>query len=220
MPPVTDMMKRFVFLLLALALLALPGCHNEMDDLLGTWQAKIDVSHVLLERLEDQCPGITGELSLERLAVVVELTFYADSTYRAQLNTASVTAACQAATPAIESAIWAYWENLYAQQAPGASLEAYLAELKVTRRELLDEVMGDTLAQELLLDIALQEEGQFSVSKGKLRFSTDLAESPEEESYHTYRVSGKSLTVSPGSYASEAADSYYHTKLPLKFTKK
>lgn len=220
MPPVTDMMKRLFICILALALLVLPGCHNEMDDLLGTWQAEIDVKHILLDRLEDQCPGITGDLALERLPVSVELTFYADGTFRAQLNTASVTAACQQATPAIEDTIWAYWENLYAQQASGASLEAYLAQLKVTRRELLDEVMGDTLAQELLLDIGLQEEGQFAVSKGKLRFSADLAESPEEESYHTYRVSGKSLTVNPGSYASEAADSFYHTKLPLKFTRK
>lgn len=213
------MIKRFLFGLLALALLLLPGCHNEMDDLLGVWQAEIDVKHMLLSRLEKECPGLSNVIAIEKLPVTVELAFYADGTYQVQLDQQSVVDVCREAEPAVEQGIWDYWRNLYAAQVLGGDLEAYLQRLGVSRQELMEEVMGDTLAQELILELGLSREGCFAVEKGKLRFSSSLEETPDEESYHIYKVKGKTLTVWPGEYASSQDESYYGEKLPLTFQK-
>lgn len=212
-------MKRFLFGILALVLLVLPGCHNEMDDVLGEWRAELDIKDVLLARLEKECPGISNVIAIERLPVTVKLAFYADGTYQAQLDQQSVQDACQEAFPALEQGIWDHWRNLYAAQAPGGDLEAYLQSLGVTRQELMAEVLGDTLTQELILQIGLSREGCFTVEKGKLRFSESLEDTPDEESYHLYKVKGKTLTIRPGQYASSRDESYYAEKLPLTFQK-
>lgn len=214
------MMKRFLIVFLAAVLLVLPGCHNEMDDLLGTWNSELDIKDVLFTRLERECPGISNAIAIDKLPVTVELAFYADGTYQVQLDQQSVYDACKAAYSALEQGIWDYWLNLYARQAPGGDLEAYLQSLGVTRQELMREVIGDTLAQELILEIALSQEGSFAVEKGKLRFSASLEETPDKESYHTYKVKGKTLTIQPGQYASSRDESYYMEKLPLTFRKK
>lgn len=213
------MMKRILIGFLAVVLLILPGCSNEMDDLLGVWHAELDIKHVLFSRLEEECPGLSNVVAIEEFPVTVELAFYADGTYQVQLDQQSVSNACDAATPAIEQGIWDYWRNLYAAQAPGGDLEVYLQSLGVTREELMREVMGDTLAQELIIQIGLSQEGSFTVEKGKLRFSDSLEELPAEESYHTYQVKGKTLTIRPGEYAASREDSYYNEKLPLNFQK-
>ena len=83
----------------------------------------------------------------------------------------------------------------------------------------MEEVLGDALAQELILEIGLSLEGNFTVEKGKLRFSRSLEEAPEEESFHTYRVKGKTLTINPGEYSSSRDESFYAEKLPISFQK-
>lgn len=213
------MMKRFLFGLLAAVLLILPGCSNEMDDLLGQWNAQIDVKDVLLSRLEKECPGLSNVIAMEELPATVKLEFYADGTYQVQLDQQSVQAACQEAMPVLEQGIWDYWRNLYAQKAPGGDLQAYLQSLGVTRQELMEEVLGDTLAQELIIEIGLSQEGNFSVEKGKIRFSQSLEDEPAEESYHTYKINGKTLTIYPGKYESSRDEEYFKKTLPLQFRK-
>lgn len=213
------MAKRFLIGLLAAILLIFPGCHKEIDDVLGQWRAELDIKTVLFQRLEKECPGISNVMAIEKLPVTLVLTFYADGTYQAQLDQQSVFDACQEAMPALEQGIWDHWRNLYARQAPGGDLETYLQSLGVTRQELMEEVLGDTLAQELILEIGLSQEGNFTVEKGKLRFSRSLEEAPEEESFHTYRVKGKTLTISPGEYSFSQDESYYAEKFPLSFQK-
>ena len=213
------MIKRVLIGLLVVVLLVFPGCHKEIDDVLGEWRAELDIKAVLFDRLERECPGISNVMAIEKLPAIVVLTFYADGTYQAQLDQQSVFDACQEVMPALEQGIWDHWRNLYVAQAPGGDLEAYLQSLSVTRQELMEEVLGDTLAQELILEIGLSREGNFTVEKGKLRFSQSLEDAIEEENYHTYRIKGKILTVSPGEYSSSRAESYYAEKLPLSFQK-
>lgn len=213
------MIKRVLIGLLVVVLLVFPGCHKEIDDVLGEWRAELDIKAVLFDRLERECPGISNVMAIEKLPAIVVLTFYADGTYQAQLDQQSVFDACQKVMPALEQGIWDHWRNLYVVQAPGGDLEAYLQSLGVTRQELMEEVLGDTLAQELILEIGLSREGNFTVEKGKLRFSQSLEDAIEEESYHTYRIKGKILTISPGEYSSSRAESYYAEKLPLSFQK-
>lgn len=212
-------MKRLFILFLAAALLLLPGCHSEMDALLGTWRVELDMKDVLLQRLEEECPGIRDTMAIESLPVTLELTFYADSTYQAQVNQESVQSACESVIPDLEQGIWEYWSGLYNAQNPGGDLESYLQTLGVTRRELMEEVMGESLADELLIQMNLREEGRFSVEDGKLRFSSALGAEPEKESYHTCQVKGKTLTIKPGEYATQADEAFYSKKLPLVFGK-
>ncbi len=205
---------------MTLALLVLPGCRSEMDDLLGAWQAQLDISQVLAQYLEEQCPGIVDTMALDALPVTLELSFYADGTYQAQLDQESVHAAVQAARASLEQGIWDYWVSLYRQKHPGGDLDAYLQGLGVTRQELLDEVIGQSLSQELILRLDIFEEGQFSIEDGKLRFSPSLAAEPEKESWHTCLVKGNALTINPGEYENEKDASFYGKALPLSFQKK
>lgn len=212
-------MKRFLIAILALAVLLLPGCHNEMDALMGTWQVKLDAKDMLMQRLEQECPGIGDSVHIGSLPVTLELTFYADSTYQAQVDGESVKTACEGVIPALEQGIWEYWRGLYEAQNPGGDLEGYLQSLGVSRRELIAEVIGDTLAEELILQMDIREEGRFSAEGGKLRFFASPGAEPDEESYHTYRVSGKTLTLQPGKYAKESDRARYEKALPLVFEK-
>ncbi len=213
-------MKKLWIVILALALLVLPGCHSEMDDLLGTWQTELNIREVLAERLEAECPGIGDTVFIEALPVTLELTFYADGTYQAQLDPQSVHTAGQAIRPALEQGIWDYWVSRYRQKNPGGDLEAYLETLQVTRQELLDEVMGEYLSQELILQLDIFEEGQFSIEDGKLRFSQNLSDGPEKESWHSCHIKGNALTINPGEYENQRDASFYGKALPLTLWKK
>ncbi len=213
-------MKKLWFILLALALFVLPGCHNEMDDLMGSWQVELDRKDLLLQRLEQECPGIDECMALEALTVTVELTFYADGTYQAQVDQQSVRNACDALRPSLEQGIWDYWCALYRQKNPEDSLETYVQSLGVTRQELMDEVLGDTLPQELILQMDMREEGRFSVKDGKLRFSASADVEPDKQSWHRYQVKGKKLTIKPGEYPGEQETAWYQEVLPLVLQKK
>lgn len=200
-------------------MLLLPGCRSELDALLGTWCVELDIQDVLMQRLEEECPGICDTIAIDSMPVMVELTFYADSTYQAQVNQESVYSACEGVMPALEQGIWEYWCALYSAQNISGDLEGYLQALGVTRRELMEEVMGDTLAQELILELDIREEGRFSIEDGKLRFTSSLDTEPEKESCHFYQIQGKTLTIKPGEYARQTDAEYYGKVLPLVFEK-
>ena len=69
------MAKRFLIGLLAAILLIFPGCHKEIDDVLGQWRAELDIKTVLFQRLEKECPGISNVMAIEKLPVTLVLTF-------------------------------------------------------------------------------------------------------------------------------------------------
>lgn len=208
-------MKRIFTWLLILAALVLTGCRAEADALMGSWYAQVDVQQVLDRRLERESPEFASQVAPGAFPVTVVLSFYADGTYQAGIDPESVDAACRDYTARVEAGLWQYLQQLHALQGLDMTLEQYLQSLGITREELMEEVIGESLAQELLLELGVREEGWFALKKGRLF----LMEQPEQEpsDYHSVQVEGQTLTLRPGKYEKQSSGAYYEAHLPMRF---
>lgn len=201
--------------LLALLLL-LAGCQSEMDRLLGDWYFQTDISPMLAQRLEEESPELADDLTLPQMMVTVRLSFYADGTYQAEVEGDSVRQACREIRPMLEQGIWDYMQGIHDQKDTGMTLEDYLHGVGITREQIMEEVIGDTLADELILEMRVQEEGRFSVEKGKLAFSGGLDREPEE--VYRYQLTEESLTLEPDENTQPPSE--YASALPAEFQRK
>ncbi len=208
-------MKRLVALILTLALLTLTGCTSQMDQILGTWYAQVDIQQRMEQRLQRESPELAPLIAPGEFQVTVVLSFFADGTYQASIDPASVQAACQGYTARVEEGLWQYLQQLHAQQGLDVTLEAWLESLGITRQELMEEVIGTSLAQEVLLELGLREEGWFTLERGKLFFLEQAEQEPED--YHSIRFAEDTLTLSPGVYQKYSLRRYYEAHLPIIF---
>ncbi len=210
-------MKRFFAWLLAILLFTLSGCTSEMDALMGTWHAQVDIQNVMAQRLERESPELAPMVEPGEFPVTVVLSFYADGTYQASIDPDSVQAACTGYTARVEEGLWQYLLQLHAQQGLDTTLEQYLQSLGITREALMHEVIGQSLADEVLLELGLREEGFFTLEKGKLFLMAELEAQPSD--FHRYQVEGEALTLSPGEYEKQSQQKYFEEHLPLLFRK-
>ncbi len=213
-------MKKLLSLLLALSLLILSGCAYKPDPLLGTWYVQVDVQPQIHQRLTEEFPELAASIPQEPFPVTLEVTFLADGTYQAKVDETSVESPYEQYMAVLEDEIWKYLEDLYRQENPGGSVEGYLQSLGITREALFEEIIGTFFLQELLIELNVNHEGEYTQEDGKLY----LSRLGKLEYYHKFEVKGKDssqkLTLEPGSYQKQSQADYYDTVLPITFQRK
>lgn len=206
-----------VVLVLAMVLM-LGGCGaSDKDALLGTWQAKLDMTDLFNESL---LAG-TGEemgayMKVEDFTLTVNLTFNSDDTYAMVLDETALDATVAGLRSDLQAGLEQYFADYIAAAGMEMSVEDMLAASNTSMEELMDQIVTQELIDTLVSDIA--SEGKFKAKDGKLYLSAGLEYEVDPNVYETYELNGTSLTLKEY-ISTEEVDDITKSMYPMNFTK-
>ena len=111
----------------------------------------------------------------------------------------------------LEAGMYAYMEQILQDQGLDVTVEEYLEQggssIKRAMEQTLAAMDTEALIEELLETTAM--EGNFDAEGGKLMLSDGLEYQPDPAVYHTYRLSGGTLTIEQGSAEGSQIDALF-----------
>lgn len=209
-------MKRKVSLMLVLGMIAalvLSGCgkKDESKDLVGEWQATLEMADTLNESFASE-PGMSEYLNIDSFALKMDLSLRDDGTFSMSLNEASVNDAFESIKQPLKDGMTAYLEA--SLEGTGMSLEDALGGSDMDT--MIDTMLSPEMITESLGDTT--ESGNYTAQDGKLYFLDAGVTKPDDNSESMpYTLSGTKLTLDKptnGEDLGELADFF-----PLEFTK-
>lgn len=189
------MKKRIISVVLMLAmLLCLTACSGgDEKKLVGTWESRMDLAdQINTEMALDEMSA--QYLEFDSFELLVCMKFNSDGTYSMYADLDSAEAALEDARAHLADGMVEYLEMLMLEQMGiEMSAEDILAASNMTMDDMIAEILPDSMAQELVDEIA--QEGNFEARDGKLYTSAGLAYAVDPEIYETYVLNGSTLTI-------------------------
>lgn len=210
-------MKKRATLLLVLGLIAalvLGGCGKKDDskDLVGEWQATLEMADTLNESLASD-PTMAEYMNIDSFALKMDLSLRDDNTFTLALNEDSVNEAFENIKPALKDGVTKYMEATL--EGTGMTIDDALAAAGMDIDSMIDEMLSPASITASLGETT--ESGSFVAQDGKLYFLDAGETKPGDDSEAMpYTLSGSNLSLEKPTSGDlgELADFF-----PLEFTK-
>lgn len=210
-------MKRKVSLLLALGMIAalvLGGCgkKDESKDLVGEWQATLEMVDMLNESLASD-PDMAGYINIDSFALKMDLSLRDDGSFTLSLNEASVTDALNSVKTPLKDGINAYMEDMASGM--GMSVDDLLSAAGMDLDSMIDEMLSPEAILASMGDAS--ESGNYAAQDGKLYLLDEGVTKPgSNDEAIPYTLSGNKLSLEKpdGDDLGDLAEFF-----PLEFTK-
>lgn len=188
------MKKRIVSVVMLLAmLLTLAACGGDKAKLVGKWECEMDMADQINAEMELDEES-AQYLSFSNFEILVCMEFNSDGTYAMTADLDSARAAVNAAREEFADGMAQYLEAVMVEQMGiEMSAEEILAASGVTMEDMVAEAFSDSMADELVDEIA--QEGNYDAKDGKLYTSAGLEYAVDPAIYETYVLQGSTLTV-------------------------
>lgn len=202
----------WVFCVALLGALLLPGCGvYEKKALVGTWTGSVDLTQPLNDAIEPQLGELNQFYTFDSFVLECIVTFTGEGTYTVGFERSSVERAFEQIMADLEEGMYAYMEQILQDQGLDVTVEEYLEQggssIKRAMEQTLAAMDPEALIEELLETTAM--EGNFDAEGGKLMLSDGLEYQPDPAVYHTYRLSGGTLTIEQGSAEGSQIDALF-----------
>ena len=202
----------WVFCVALLGALLLPGCGiYEKKALVGTWTGSVDLTQPLNDAIEPQLGELNQFYTFDSFVLECIVTFTGEGTYTVGFERSSVERAFEQIMADLEAGMYAYMEQILQDQGLDVTVEEYLEQggssIKRAMEQTLAAMDPEALIEELLETTAM--EGNFDAEGGKLMLSDGLEYQPDPAVYHTYRLSGGTLTIEQGSAEGSQIDALF-----------
>ena len=202
----------WVFCVALLGALLLPGCGiYEKKALVGTWTGSVDLTQPLNDAIEPQLGELNQFYTFDSFVLECIVTFTGEGTYTVGFERSSVERAFEQIMADLEAGMYAYMEQILHDQGLDVTVEEYLEQggnsIKRVMEQTLAAMDTEALIEELLETTAM--EGNFDAEGGKLMLSDGLEYQPDPAVYHTYRLSGGTLTIEQGSAEGSQIDALF-----------
>lgn len=209
-------MKRRIAWMLCVALLGallLPGCGiYEKKALVGTWTGSVDLTQPLNDVIEPQLGELNQFFTFDSFVLDCIVTFTGEGTYTMGFERSSVEKAFEQIMADLEEGMYAYMEQMLQDQGLDMTVEEYLEQGGSSAKRVMEQTLAamapEALIEELLETSAM--EGNFDAEDGKLMLSDGLEYQPDPAVYHTYRLTGGTLTIEQGSAEGSQIDALFY----------
>lgn len=202
----------WVFCVALLGALLLPGCGiYEKKALVGTWTGSVDLTQPLNDAIEPQLGELNQFYTFDSFVLECIVTFTGEGTYTVGFERSSVERAFEQIMADLEAGMYAYMEQILQDQGLDVTVEEYLEQGGSSIKRVMEQTLAamdpEALIEELLETTAM--EGNFDAEGGKLMLSDGLEYQPDPAVYHTYRLSGGTLTIEQGSAEGSQIDALF-----------
>lgn len=240
------MKKALAMLLVMVMVLSLTACGSKKNELVGTWQAKIDMTELIIGEadagLAEVLASMDCEVELNSIGDYVDafepvwiFVFNEDGSYSLTVDEASLCAELESYKAGLEG----YFRYFFAELLSQTLVDLGVVEQVNSEEELeailgvsLDEAITESMGMELgdyvnqVIDEELggsaeiaemfNSEGKYKAKDGKLWLSAGLEYNVDVELYDYYSISGNTLTIEVGTAGQEDETAMLY---PLVFQK-
>lgn len=166
-----------------------PGTPEEMAALAGTWETTWDIAEAFNEGMAEE-PEMGEYVKIESFAVPLTFTFNTDGTYTLAIDKETLQSSLDAVREELGEGYAKYFEHLLESEAPGTTVEDYLASMEMTMDDLLDIAMLGFEFMGEMYDFT----AEWKAEDGKLYLGYEDGEIDETE-YITYELASGELTL-------------------------
>lgn len=212
-------MKKTVSIILSIIMVltmiaALSGCSGskEQEKFLGTWRGDLDMTDYI-NQVVSQDEEMAEYLKVSNFALVMEMTFNKDGTYKATVDENAAKEALEVLQKDYADGIYRYFEDYIAEAGIDMSVDEVISAAGVNIDELVKESFGEESFSAMISEAS--SEGKYEVKDGKLYMSDGLDAAINKNSYETYELSGEVLTI----LASSDPDNNDTGMYPMTFKK-
>jgi len=196
---------------------ALTGCGGGSDkakELVGTWQADMDMSDMFNEQFASD-PDLAKHVKIDSFVMRLVFTFNDDGTYAFSVDNDSIADSMENVKEALRTGLDSYFTEMMAQQGiEGVDMDTALATMGIDIDAMIDELLSEEAIDEMMADTT--QEGKYMVKDGKFYVSDDVDTAADDtcESF-TYTLSGSEMSVTEASGADDDMAEFF----PLVFKK-
>lgn len=226
-------MKKLFCLFLAICMLALVGCSEpsapaavqQEDDstaldprqLLGTWQAQVDLSEFLTTELSEYELLSMGMLVTD-FVVTVSMEFREDGTYRVWVDKDTIDASFETLMESIHELVWQDVEMMYMDPETDKTLEEQLKENGVDPDKDVEEIRDQLLTEGYVskLQSRIDREGKYELIENEL-FLSDSKDADVDKNYFDVIEMRSGILTFVDSFAEEDFEGFL--LYPLEFHK-
>lgn len=208
-----NLTKIMSIILVLVMVVALSGCANEKDAVLGTWKAEVDLADYINEGMASEDEEMAEYLAISSFKLTMVLTFEEDDTYSMSLDEADLDDAMEQLKEDFRAGLERYMQDMIDEMELDMTIDELMEAMGMSMDQLLDETFTDDMMQEIV-DSA-KSAGKFKVKDGKFYLSAGLNYEVDENVYGNYEVEGNKLTLLD--YTGEEDE--FLSMYPITFTK-
>ena len=186
--------KVLALLMVAALMLAVTGCANEKDELLGVWKGRVELAEQLTEELGDQM----GDLTVDSFEMALQIEFKEDDTYVISVDEEALEQSVYDLQNYLVDGLLEYGkDNVLEKTGVEMTTEELLTFMRTTKESFMEQIPVAELVGEISDN--LKVEGKFKVKDGKLYTSDDPNVETIEAAYENYTIEEGVLTLTEGS---------------------
>lgn len=208
-------MKKMIAAVLALIMmLALVGCGSDSmeDDLVGTWEAEMDISSFTNDMMASLGMGVEEYFDFDDFAVTMILTFEDDGTFTAEIDEDSAADAVDALMVTVEDGMIKMLEAQIKEYGLDMTVDEMLEASGMSLDDLLSQIDAGELVEQMTGE---SSEGEYTVEDDKLYMYEGKM---DEDEYTVIELDGDTLTMKEYvGEQGEAGQMFTDEMFPLSF---
>ena len=206
-------------ILVATMLFTLAGCAKESDQLLGSWEAKVDLAGVISDTISSVDEDMGKYIKINKLEMSVTFTFKEDGTYEVKADKDFLVKSVEAARADMKEGLEKMYQDILNERNSDMTVDEMLASQGLTLDDLCDQMLGDEFVNTMIKSMDIK--GKFKAKDGKLFMSAGLEYGIDEKAYEVYEISDKQLKLveSVGTDSDDEYGAFADDMYPIVFTR-
>ena len=179
-----------------------PKMNKETQQLVGAWMAKVDMAPALMEGMKEglgeNADSMLEHFTFQNYIVYDIMMLYSDGTYSRYADEDHLNALLQNIKLDVARGLRSYYAqlakdmNVTTINTAGDAWIQYCTGKTVA--ELVDSICNESM-QKSVLEASKESKGRYKAEDGKIYFSEDLEQEPDEKLCDVYKLEGDKLTI-------------------------